>query len=66
MLAWITHPVFALHETGPGHPECGERIGAIEDALAAALAERAQQSGRGVLLLVDQLEELVTLMAPPR
>ena len=31
------------------------------DSLAAALAERAHSSGRGVLLMVDQLEELVAL-----
>jgi WD40 repeat protein/serine/threonine protein kinase len=31
------------------------------ESLIAALAERAQATGRGVVLLVDQLEELVTL-----
>jgi serine/threonine protein kinase len=31
------------------------------DALVAHLAERAQKEGRGVVLLVDQLEELVTV-----
>ncbi len=31
------------------------------DALADALGERVQASGRGILLLVDQLEELVTV-----
>ena len=31
------------------------------DALADALGERVQTNGRGVVLLVDQLEELVTL-----
>ncbi|MEP7121788.1 MAG: protein kinase [Byssovorax sp.] len=31
------------------------------DALVTLLAERAQSTGRGVVLLVDQLEELVTL-----
>ena len=49
----------------------GDALGAIlddpaastrePDALVAALADRAQQAGRGVVLLVDQLEELVTL-----
>jgi len=35
-LAWIGHPACELHESGPGHPERPERIGAIRDALGAA------------------------------
>ena len=32
--AYITHPSFLLHDMGPYHPECPERIGAIVDRLA--------------------------------
>ena len=39
---------------GDGRPRAPE-------AIVAALAERAQTSGRGVLLFVDQLEELATV-----
>jgi WD40 repeat protein/serine/threonine protein kinase len=34
------------------------------ESLASALGERVQSSGRGMCLLVDQLEELVTVSAP--
>ena len=31
--AFISHPSFLLHEMGPGHPECPERLSAIYDHL---------------------------------
>jgi acetoin utilization deacetylase AcuC-like enzyme len=34
--AFITHPSFLLHEMGPYHPECPERLTAINDRLIAA------------------------------
>jgi acetoin utilization deacetylase AcuC-like enzyme len=34
--AYITHPSFLLHEMGPYHPECPERLTAIGDQLIAA------------------------------
>jgi acetoin utilization deacetylase AcuC-like enzyme len=33
--AYITHPSSLLHEMGPGHPECPERVSAINDSLLA-------------------------------
>jgi acetoin utilization deacetylase AcuC-like enzyme len=33
---WITHPSFRLHRMDPGHPECPERLAAIEDRLIAS------------------------------
>jgi acetoin utilization deacetylase AcuC-like enzyme len=36
MTAYITHPDCLLHEMLPGHPECPERLHAIEDRLKAA------------------------------
>ena len=33
--AWITHKDCRLHEMGPGHPECPERLDAISDHLLA-------------------------------
>ena len=35
-LAFITHPECHLHEMGEGHPECPERLDAIEDRLISA------------------------------
>jgi acetoin utilization deacetylase AcuC-like enzyme len=32
--AYITHPSSLRHEMGPGHPECPERLSAIQDLLA--------------------------------
>jgi acetoin utilization deacetylase AcuC-like enzyme len=34
--AYITHPSFLLHEMGPHHPECPERLSAIGDRLIAS------------------------------
>jgi len=33
LAAYITHPDCERHEMGPGHPECPERLGAINDQL---------------------------------
>jgi acetoin utilization deacetylase AcuC-like enzyme len=33
--AYITHPSSLLHEMGPGHPECPERVSTINDSLLA-------------------------------
>ena len=33
---FITHPSCLQHETGPQHPECAERLGAISDQLIAS------------------------------
>jgi len=42
--AYITHPSFLLHEMGPHHPECPERLTAIADRLAATgLAPHLEQ-----------------------
>ncbi len=38
-VAFITHPDYARHHTGPGHPERPERIRAILDALAGSPVE---------------------------
>ena len=42
---YFTHPFCARHEMGPGHPECPQRLGAIDDRLLItgvldALAQR--------------------------
>ncbi len=34
--AFVSHPAFLMHEMGPYHPECPERIGAITDRLIAS------------------------------
>src|SRR5690349_8166190 len=33
---YFTHPDCRRHEMGPGHPECPERLDAIEDRLLAS------------------------------
>ena len=32
---YYSHPDFLLHDTGPGHPECAERLRRIDQALSA-------------------------------
>ena len=34
--AYLTHPLCQKHEAGPSHPECPERLAAIDDRLHAA------------------------------
>ena len=34
--AYITHPSFLLHDMGPYHPECPDRLSAIGDRLISA------------------------------
>jgi acetoin utilization deacetylase AcuC-like enzyme len=34
-LAYITHPACALHEMGPDHPECPQRLAASSDHVSA-------------------------------
>ncbi|WP_211243426.1 histone deacetylase family protein [Chitiniphilus eburneus] len=34
--AYITHPACSMHDMGKGHPECPERLAAIQDRLIAA------------------------------
>ncbi|MCP4702164.1 MAG: histone deacetylase family protein [Gammaproteobacteria bacterium] len=42
--AFITHPACVLHDMGGGHPECPERLGAIENQLkASGLLESLQR-----------------------
>src|SRR5690554_395429 len=43
---YITHPACRLHEMGSGHPECPERLDALNDQLVAS----------GILDLVDQCQ----------
>src|SRR5262249_8038309 len=38
--------------------------GRAPESLVAALADRAEETGRGLVMLVDQLEELCTIAAP--
>ena len=33
MTGYFTHPSCRKHEMGPGHPECPERLDAIDDRL---------------------------------
>ncbi len=35
-IAYISHPDCAAHDMGPGHPECPERLSAINDRLIAS------------------------------
>ena len=40
-IAFISHPDCALHDMGPGHPECPQRLNAIEDQLLASRMDLA-------------------------
>ena len=57
-IALLTSPLFARHDTGPGHPERGERLGAVlrrleESGLSAELrVEEAPEASRDSIALV--------------
>lgn len=52
----FTHSACFGHDTGPGHPECAERLGAVIDGLRAAFDDaqwrEAPRASRGQLLHV--------------
>lgn len=70
--ALIGHPACSLHDMGKGHPECPERIAAIQDRLMASgiwdylLHVQAQPAEREQLLRVHPAEYLdkLALMSP--
>ena len=52
---YFSHKDCWKHEMGPGHPECPERLDAIEDQLGALVA--------GHKLATDRLEAAVLALA---
>ena len=63
-----THPACLEHDTGPGHPECADRLGAVLEALHAAFPQlewiEAPRATRGQLLRVHDPRLLATVLAP--
>ncbi len=63
-----THPACLEHDTGPGHPECPERLGAVLEALHEAFPAmewvEAPRATRGQLLRVHDPRLLATVLAP--
>lgn len=79
--AYFSHPDCQAHDMGPGHPECPQRLGAIEDHLLATglgvalerhdapLADHADlmlAHGEGYLLELADFMEQVRLSGRPR
>lgn len=68
-VAWITHPACLLHDMGSGHPECPQRLQAIEDRLRACglmdflQREEAPLATREQLLRVHSREHVDALFA---
>jgi acetoin utilization deacetylase AcuC-like enzyme len=63
-----THPACLAHDTGPGHPECAERLGAVLEALHEGLPTlewiEAPRATRGQLLRVHDPRLLAAVLAP--
>ena len=68
-LLGYTHPACLGHDTGPGHPECADRLGAVLEALDAAFPEmewvEAPRATRGQLLRVHDPRLLAAVLTPP-
>lgn len=60
-IAFISHPDCHLHEMGPGHPECPQRLAAIEDQLLASRMDLALHRHEAPLA---SREELCRVHAP--
>jgi acetoin utilization deacetylase AcuC-like enzyme len=68
-LLGYTHPACLGHDTGPGHPECADRLGAVLEALDAAFPRmewvEAPRATRGQLLRVHDPRLLAAVLTPP-
>ncbi|MCS6810660.1 MAG: histone deacetylase family protein [Tepidimonas sp.] len=53
---YFTHPACARHDMGAGHPECPQRLGAIEDRLLITGVLDALQQRTATLASVAELE----------
>lgn len=53
---YFTHPDCRAHEMGPGHPECPERLDAIEDRLLITGLRDALQRFEAPLASLDEVE----------
>jgi acetoin utilization deacetylase AcuC-like enzyme len=56
--AYITHPSCLLHDMGPHHPECPDRLGAINDRLIAAGVDGHLQRHTAPAATREQLERV--------
>jgi len=56
--AYISHPDCRKHDMGEGHPECPERLGAIEDQLIASGLLHLLQQHDAPLASIEQLSRV--------
>lgn len=67
---WITHPSFRLHEMGEAHPECPQRLAALEAGLQRSgldlLLQRLQAPAADIQQLgrVHQADHIEAVLAP--
>ncbi|WP_202844541.1 histone deacetylase family protein [Luteimonas saliphila] len=65
----FTHPACLEHDTGAGHPECPERLGAVLEAVHEAFPDlewiEAPRATRGQLLRVHDPELLASVLSAP-
>jgi len=63
-----THPACLAHDTGAGHPECAERLGAVLEGVHEAFPSlewiEAPRATRGQLLRVHDERLLATVLSP--
>ena len=70
-VAFITHPTCSLHEMGPYHPECPERLSAVGDRMIAAGVDSylrhytATEATREQIIAAENGENLVGVNFDP-
>ena len=64
--AYFTHPLCHRHEMGTGHPECPQRLAAIEDRLLiTGLADLIERRSAPEAQLADLERQLIGLFLRP-
>jgi Deacetylases, including yeast histone deacetylase and acetoin utilization protein len=63
--AYLTHPVCLQHDMGAGHPECPQRLSAINDALVHARVMDFLRCREAKPVEVHQLDECIPVTISP-
>lgn len=66
MFLYVTHPVCLSHDNGSGHPEMGERLSRVQDALVSAQLMQWCHSEEARLASPDDISQVHSAQLLPR